>query len=97
METGLLAGILQQMTEIAIQLDDELLTRLRTIAARDGRVLEDLIADGAHLIAANEDEPAPGLTPDQVAAIEEGQAQLRRGEGVAHDEAMRQVRDALRS
>lgn len=85
------------MTEIAIQLDDDLLARLRKFAARDGRRLEDLIADGAHLIAANEDEPPYEFTPEQIAAIEEGRAQLRRNEGVPHDEALRQVRDAMKT
>lgn len=83
------------MTEIAIQLDDDLLARLRAIAAREGRRLEDLIADGAHLIAANEDEPPFEFTPEQVAAIEEGRADLEAGRLVPHEQLFEQLRDDL--
>jgi len=83
------------MTEIAIQLDDDLLARLRAIAARDGHRLEDLIADGAHLIAANEDEPPREFTPKQIAAIEEGRADLDAGRLVPHEQLFEQLRDDL--
>ena len=83
------------MTEIAIQLDDELLTRLRAIAVRDGRALEDLIADGAHLIAANEDEAPDELTREQVAVIDEGRADLEAGRLVSHAQLFEQLKDDL--
>jgi hypothetical protein len=85
--------MLQQMTEIAIQLDDALLTRLRAIAVRDGRALEDLIADGAHLIAANEDEPAHEFTARQIALIRQSLDDPQ--PSIPHDEAMAKIEAIL--
>ena len=93
MEVGPLAGILDCMTEIAIQLDDELLTRLRAIAVRDGRALEDLIADGAHLIAANEDEPAHAFTAQQIALIQQSLDDPQ--PSIPHYEAMAKIEAIL--
>lgn len=84
------------MTKLALDIDDDTLARLKLIAEREGRSLEDVASDGLALMAANDtdsaDLAATHLTPEHVALIEEGLSQLDRGEGVSHEKAMRRVR-----
>lgn len=84
------------MTKLALDIDDETLAQLKLMAEREGRTLEEIARDGLALIAANDmdaaDLPATRLTPEDVALIEEGLAQLDRDEGVSHEEAMQRVR-----
>ncbi len=84
------------MTKLALDITEETLVRLKLIAEREGRTLEEIASDGLALIAANDmdaaDMSATHLTPEHIDLIEEGLAQLDRGEGVSHEEAMHRLR-----
>ena len=80
------------MTRFTVELDPPVADALiRAAQARDVRV-EQLIADVTHAFVAEEAEPFDDWTPEDIAAIEQGMAQLKRGEGVPQAEVMARLR-----
>lgn len=85
------------MVQVTVPLSEELEARLRAIAERQGRSVAELLAAIAEALAANDDgamdtEPHRPFTAEETADIEEGIAQLDRGEGIPHDKAMALLR-----
>ena len=77
------------MTKLALDLDDEILARLKLIAEREGRSLEDVASDGLAQIVANENELPVEFTPEQIALIEESLNDPR--PSIPHEEVMAEI------
>ena len=80
------------MTSIALDLDDDTLSRLKKIAEREGRSLEDVARDGLAQIAANENSYE--LTDEDMAKIQESLDDP--SPSIPHEVVMAELREALK-
>jgi predicted transcriptional regulator len=82
------------MVTLTINLDDDMMTRLKEEARQRGTTVDALIAIGAELVLdAAHDEIE--LTEDEMKKVAEADAEIDRGEFVTHDDVMKKLR-ALR-
>lgn len=79
-----------------IELDGEIADRLRQIAERTGDTVENLIASAALAYADRGLPPLNAWTPEDIAAIDEGFAQVDRGEVFTQEEVEAQIDAVLR-
>jgi len=79
-----------------IELDEEIAGRLRQIAERTGDTIENLIASAALAYADRGLPPRNAWTREDIAAIDEGFAQIDRGEVFTQEEAEAQIDAVLR-
>ena len=85
------------MKTFTVELDDEVVTKLSGLASVRGVSVEYLVAAGAEVIA---DDLQQGdelmqdheWSTEDVAAIEEGLAQIERGETVPHEQVMAEIK-----
>jgi len=73
---------------ITIELDDDQASELEAVARRMRLTPEELVSLALDQLT---HEPKP-YTPEQIAQIEEGLAQIARGETVPHEEVVRKAR-----
>ncbi|WP_395945924.1 hypothetical protein [Brevundimonas sp.] len=79
-----------------IQLDDEIVDRLRRLAAQTGDTVENLIVSAALDYADRGLSPANAWTEEDRAEIDEGFAQIDRGEVFTQEEVEAQIDAVLR-
>jgi predicted transcriptional regulator len=79
-----------------VELDEEIADSLRRIAERTGDTVENLIASAALAYADRGFPPLNAWTAEDVAAIDEGFAQIDRGEVFTQEEVEAQIDDVLR-
>jgi len=85
------------MKTFTVELDDEVVTKLSGLASVRGVSVEYLVAAGAEVIA---DDLQQGdelmqdheWSAEDVAAIEEGLAQIERGETIPHEQVMAEIK-----
>ncbi len=76
----------------AVELDEDVAAKLRGVAEERGTSIEDLIASVAHEYAVQGPTPYDDWSEEDVAAIERGIAQLKRGEGRPQEEIMARIK-----
>ncbi|QTN18661.1 hypothetical protein HZ989_10400 [Brevundimonas sp. AJA228-03] len=79
-----------------VELDEEIAGRLRQIAERTGDTVENLIASAALAYADRGVPPSNAWTTEDLAAIDEGFAQIDRGETFTQEEVEDQIDAVLR-
>jgi predicted transcriptional regulator len=82
------------MVTLTINLDDDTMTRLKEESRQRGTTVDALVALGAELVL----DAAHGeieLTDDEMKKLADADAEIDRGEFVAHDEVMKKLK-ALR-
>ena len=79
-----------------IELDEEIAGRLRRMAERTGDTVENLIASAALAYADRGVPPLNDWTTEDLAAINEGFAQIDRGEAFTQEEVEAQIDAVLR-
>ncbi len=80
------------MTSIALDLDDDTLSRLKQIAEREGRSLEDVARDGLAQITANENSYE--LTDEDMVKIQESLDDP--SPSIPHEVVMAELREVLK-
>ena len=74
-----------------VELDGEIVDRLRQIAERTGDTIENLIASAALAYVDRGTPPVSDWSPEDLAAIDEGFAQIDRGEVFTQEEVEAQI------
>lgn len=75
------------MSTITIDLDDDLLAHVRSLAKEFGFSVEEFVAD----IVATHAGPSPDLTSEQIAAIRAGLNDVEQGNVISHEDVMAQL------
>lgn len=76
----------------AVELDEDVATKLRGVAEERGTSVETLIASVASEYAVLGPTTYDNWSDEDIVAIERGIAQLKRGEGVPHEEVMARIK-----
>ena len=76
----------------AVEVEADVAAKLRGVAEERGTSVEDLIASVAHEYAVLGQSTYDDWSAEDIAAIEKGIAQLKRGEGVPHEEVMARIK-----
>ena len=80
------------MTAVTVELEAELVEGLARVAGERRTSIENLIVSAAWRFLDDDQADSDDFTPEQIAEIEEGMAQLRRGEGVPHEQVVAETR-----
>ncbi|HCK83777.1 MAG TPA: hypothetical protein DHW63_04450 [Hyphomonadaceae bacterium] len=82
------------MSTVTVELDEKHAAILKALASQAGSDASDVIGSALELLAdaALFDEGQPPLSPEQVAAIEEGLAALESGDVVPHEQVVAEMR-----
>ncbi|MES2861100.1 MAG: hypothetical protein V4701_06480 [Pseudomonadota bacterium] len=76
----------------AVELPDDVASKLRGVAEERGTSVEDLIASVAHEYAVQGPTTYDNWSDEDIASIERGIAQLKRGEGRPQEEVMARIK-----
>ncbi len=79
------------MATFTVEFNQAMSDAVTKAAAERHIPVEELIACAAEVFLAEDSIPFDAFTAEDIAAIEEGMAQLRRGEGIPHDEVMARI------
>ena len=76
----------------AVEIEEEVAAKLRGVAEERGTSVEDLIASVAHEYAVQGRTTYDDWSDEDIAAIEKGIAQLKRGEGRRQEDVMARIK-----
>lgn len=79
------------MVSLTINLDDDTMTRLKEEARQRGTTVDALVALGAELVLDAADGEIE-LTDDEIKKVADADAEIDRGEFVAHDDVVKKLR-----
>lgn len=82
------------MSTVTVELDEKHSAILRALADQAGSDPSDVIGSALELLADASlfDEGQPPLSPEQIAAIEEGLAAAERGDVIPHEQVVAEMR-----
>ena len=83
------------MTTITIDLEEKHAALLEALKGQSGADTRDVVGAALELLADAALSDGTALSPEQIAAIEEGLAALERGEMVSHEDVVADVRAKL--
>lgn len=80
------------MTAVTVRLEPELAEGLARVAGERSTSVEDLIVSAVARFLEDDEAALDAFTPQQIAEVEEGMAQLSRGEGVPHEQVVAETK-----